>query len=83
MDLPYTQKRWCGGAGIDRVITLSDHLSGEFGKKYACLMKDVGILRRAVFVINRENKVTYAAYMPAMGDEPDYKAVLEAAKAAL
>ena len=22
MDLPYTQKRWCGGAGIDRVITL-------------------------------------------------------------
>lgn len=83
MDLPYTQKRWCGGAGIDRVITLSDHMSGEFGKKYACLMKDVGILRRAVFVINRENKVTYSAYMPAMGDEPDYKVVLEAAKASL
>ena len=46
-------------------------------------MKDVGILRRAVFVINRENKVTYAAYMPAMGDEPVYNNVLEAAKAAL
>ena len=34
LDLPYAQKRWCGGAGIDRVITLSDHMSGDFGKKY-------------------------------------------------
>ena len=83
MDLPYTQKRWCGGAGIDRVITLSDHMNGEFGKKYACLMKEVGLLRRAVFVVNRENIVIYSAYMPILGDEPNYADVLETAKAAL
>lgn len=83
MDLPYAQKRWCGGAGIDRVITLSDHLTGEFGMKYACLMKDVRVLRRAVFVVNHKNIITYSAYMPALGDEPDYAGVLEAAKAAL
>jgi len=34
MDLPFSQKRWCGGARIERVITLSDHWSGDFGKKY-------------------------------------------------
>ena len=24
MDLPFAQKRWCGAAGVDKVITLSD-----------------------------------------------------------
>src|SRR5512145_363668 len=23
-DLPFTQKRWCGAAGVDQVVTLSD-----------------------------------------------------------
>ncbi len=25
LDLPFAQKRWCGAAGIDRVVTLSDY----------------------------------------------------------
>lgn len=83
MDLPYTQKRWCGAVDIDRVITLSDHLSADFGKKYGCLMKNVRVLRRAVFVVDRQDKVVYSAYMPEMGIEPDYDAVVGAAKAAL
>jgi thiol peroxidase len=83
MDLPYSQKRWCGGADIDRVITLSDHMSGEFGINYGCLMKGVRLLRRAVFVIDRDDKVVYSAYMPELGVEPDYDAVMGAAKAAL
>jgi thiol peroxidase len=83
MDLPYTQKRWCGATGIDRVITLSDHLNAEFGKKYGCLMKDFRLLRRAVFVVDRQDKVVYSAYMPEIGVEPDYDAVMGAAKGAL
>jgi len=83
MDLPYTQKRWCGAAGIDRVITLSDHMIGEFGMKFGCLMQEVRLLRRAIFVVNRENKIEYSAYMPTLGEEPDYNLVLEAAKAVL
>lgn len=82
-DLPFAQKRWCGAAGIDRVITLSDHMTGEFGEKYGCLIKEVRILRRAVFVVDRQDVVVYAAYMPALGVEPDYAAVLEAARLAL
>jgi len=83
MDLPYAQKRWCGAAGVDKVIVLSDHKSSDFGVKYGCLMKEVRLLRRAIFVVDPGGKVTYAAYMPALGVEPDYSAVLEAAKAAL
>lgn len=82
-DLPFAQKRWCGAAGVDQVMVLSDHHTAEFGEKYGCLIKERRILRRAVFVVDRQGKVTYAAYMPALGVEPDYNQVLEAAKAAL
>jgi thioredoxin-dependent peroxiredoxin len=82
-DLPYTQKRWCGAAGVDQVTVLSDHLSADFGIKYGVLIKEARVLRRAVFVVDRTGKLTYVAYMPALGVEPDYAEVLAAAKAAL
>lgn len=82
-DLPYTQKRWCGAAGVDQVMTLSDHLTGKFGEDYGVLIKERRILRRAVFVVGKDNKLVYVAYMPALGDEPNYAEVLEAAKKAL
>jgi thiol peroxidase len=82
-DLPYTQKRWCGAAGVDQVMVLSDHQSVEFGEKYGCLIKERRILPRAVFVVNRQGKLTYVAYMPILGEEPDYEEVLEAARSAL
>jgi len=82
-DLPFAQKRWCGAAGIKQVTALSDHMEVDFGVKYGCLIKEIRLLRRAVFVIDRNGKVVYAAYMPTLGVEPDYGEVLAAAKAAL
>jgi len=83
MDLPYALKNWCAAAGVDRVVTLSDHMSGEFGKKYGVLLQNQRILRRAIFVVDRKGDVVYAAYMPKLGDEPDYDEVLAKAKSAL
>ena len=82
-DLPFAQKRWCGAAGVDQVMVLSDHQDADFGEKYGALIKERRILRRAVFVVDKNNKVTYVAYMPALGDEPNYAEVLDAAKKAL
>jgi thiol peroxidase len=82
-DLPFAQKRWCGAEGVDQVTVLSDHMGTDFGLKYGCLIKEARILRRAVFVVDRSGKITYAAYMPAIGDEPNYAEVLAAAKAAI
>ena len=82
-DLPFTQKRWCGAAGIDRVMVVSDHYDAQFGEKYGCLIKDRRILRRAVFVIDKAGKAVYVDYMRSLGDEPDYDQVLEAARKAL
>ena len=83
MDLPYTQKNWCASAGVERVITLSDHKEAEFGAKYGVLLKELRIFRRAIFVVDRNEKVVYAAYLASLGDEPEYEAVLAAARSAL
>ena len=82
-DLPFTQNRWCGASGVDQVTVLSDHMSTDFGLKYGVLIKERRILRRAVFVVGKDNRLVYVAYMPKLGDEPDYAAVLAAAKRSL
>ena len=82
-DLPFAQKRWCGAAGVDQVLTLSDSYKADFGKKYGCLIDERRILRRAVFVVDRHGVVTYVDYMPALGNEPKYDEVLAAARKAL
>ena len=83
MDLPVAQKRWCGAAGVDQVMVLSDHQNAEFGEKYGVLVKERRTLRRAVFVVGRDDKIVYAAYMPSSSVEPNYEEALEAAKKAL
>lgn len=82
-DLPYAQKRWCGAAGIDQVMVISDYKWAAFGEKYACLLKEPRLLRRAVFVVDKNNKIRFVQYTPELGIEPDYKAVLSAAKAVI
>jgi len=82
-DMPYAQKRWCGAAGVDQVMVLSDHQNAEFGEKYGVLIKERRVLRRAVFVVGRDDKLAYVAYMPVLGEEPNYAEVIEAAKKAL
>lgn len=82
-DLPFTQKKWCGAAGIDQVLVVSDHNQVDFGEKYACLLREPRILRRAVFVVDKEQIIRHVQYLPELGMEPDYKSVLAAAKSAL
>jgi thiol peroxidase len=82
-DLPYTQKRWCGAAGVEQVMMLSDHMDADFGMKYGCLLKEVRILRRAVFIVDRSGKIAYAAYMATLGEEPDYEKVIAVAQTVL
>ncbi len=82
-DLPFAQKRWCGANGVDKILVVSDHREMDFGRKYGCLMKEVRLLRRAVFVVGRDDTIVYADYMPDLGMEPKYDEVLEAARRAL
>jgi thiol peroxidase len=80
MDLPFAQKRWCGAAGIDKVITVSDHRDASFGTAYGVLVKDIRLLARCVFVVDRQGVIRYIQLVKDTGTEPDYAPVLEAVK---
>lgn len=82
-DFPMAQKRWCGAAGVDKVKVVSDVVDAEFGLKYGVLIKERRYLRRSVFIVGRDGKLTYVNYLPTLGQEPDYEEVIEAAKEAL
>lgn len=82
-DFPMAQKRWCGAAGVDKVKVVSDVLEAEFGIKYGLLIKERRFLRRAVFIVGRDGKLTYVNYLPTLGNEPDYDEVISEAKKAL
>jgi len=81
MDLPFAQKRWCAAAGIERVMTLSDHRDASFGTAYGVLIKDIRLLARAVFVVSRRGRVRYVEVVEEITHEPDYDRLLEALRA--
>ncbi len=80
MDLPFAQARWCGAAGIDRVITLSDHREASFGTAYGVLIKELRLLNRAVFVVDRDDIIRYVEYVRENTEFPDFDAALQAAR---
>jgi thiol peroxidase len=80
LDLPFAQKRWCGNAGIEKVKTLSDYQDRSFGLGYGVLIKELKLLARAVFVIDRNDKVAYREIVKEVTAEPDYEAALAAAR---
>ena len=80
MDLPFAQKRWCGAAGVTAVQTLSDHRDADFGRAYGVLIKELRLLARTVFVVDREGVVRYVQIVEEVANEPDYAAVLEAVR---
>lgn len=75
MDLPFAQKRWCGAAGVDKVVTLSDHRQASFGTAYGVLIKELRLLARAVFIADRKGVIQYVQVVKEVTQEPDYEAV--------
>jgi thiol peroxidase len=81
-DLPVAMTRFCGAEGIstEKLRVLSDHKDTSFGKAYGVLIPDLRVLCRAVFVVDAQNKIRYAEYVPEVANHPNYDAVLAAAK---
>ena len=77
MDLPFAQKRWCGAAGVDKVVTLSDHLKGEFGIAYGVMIEERRLLARAVFLVDPDGVVQHVEVVGELAQEPDYDAILK------
>ena len=78
MDLPFAQKRWCGAAGAESVITLSDHRDAAFGTAFGVLIKELRLLGRSIFILDRSGVIQYIQNVKELSEEPDYDAVIEA-----
>ena len=78
-DLPFAHKRFCETVGLNDVVPLSVFRSPEFGRDYGVTFTSgplIGLLSRAVVIIDRTGKVTYAEQVQEIGQEPDYDAAL-------
>ena len=80
VDLPQAQKRWCGAAGVDRVVMLSDYFDMAFGNAYGTHVQPLRIEQRALFVVDANDIVRHAEYVPVIGQHPNYDAALESVK---
>jgi thiol peroxidase len=80
MDLPFAQKRWCGAADVKNLQTLSDHRKAAFGRAFGILIKELRLLARAVFVVDRQGVIRYVQIVREVAAEPDYDAVLNAVR---
>ena len=78
-DLPVAMARFCKHEGIDaqEFNVLSDHKYLEFGENYGTLLPDLRILCRAVFVIDKNDTIVYAEYVPEISNQPNYEKVME------
>lgn len=79
-DLPFALKRWCAAEGVDRVVTLSDYKYRTFGTEFGVDLPDLGLLARALFVVDKAGKVVHVDYVSEVAEEPNYDAALAAIK---
>ena len=80
MDLPFAQQRWCVASSVDNVNIYSDFNGASFGTNYGVLIKEIRLLARAIFIVDKAGKIQYQQLVNEVTDEPDYSAALKAAK---
>ena len=78
-DLPFAHQRFCETEGLNDVIPLSVFRSPEFGRDYGVTITSgplVGLMSRAVVIIDKSGEVAYTEQVPEITQEPDYDASL-------
>lgn len=79
-DLPFAQKRFCKAENIDKIKVLSDSVWRSFGENYGLLIKDMGLLTRAIILIDATGTVVYKELVANISKHPNYEAALKAIK---
>lgn len=80
MDLPFAIGRFCTHAGIDRAKALSDHRDASFGLSYGVLIKELRLLARSIFIVDKDNVIRHIEIVPELTNHPDYDAALATVK---
>jgi len=83
MDLPFAQARYCSAQEIESLVVLSDHRDASFGLAYGVLIKELRLLSRAIFIIDRDDTIRYIEYVKEISQPPDYDKALQALETVL
>jgi len=59
---------------------LSDHRDASFGHAYGCLVKELRLLARAIFVVDQTETVRHVEYVREVTTHPNYDAALAAVR---
>lgn len=78
MDLPFAISRFCATASIDRAKALSDHRDASFGEAYGVLIRELRLLARSIFIVDKDDVVRYREIVPEESNHPDYDKALDA-----
>jgi len=81
MDLPPGQARWTAENKVEHTVA-SSHKNEQFATDYGVLIKELRFLQRAVFVVGKDDKLTYVEYVQELPTEPDYDKAIAAAQEA-
>jgi len=79
-DMPFALKRYCGNEGIENTDTLTTYRDMKFADDYGVHDVDWRVCQRAVFVLDKDNTVQYAEYVPVIGNEVDFVTALSKAQ---
>lgn len=85
-DLPFAMNRFCEAEGINNVVIASDYRYNDFIHEYNTEILSgpfKGLSARAVFVLDKNNKVAYSELVPEIAEEPAYDKALAAVDALL
>lgn len=80
MDLPFAQKRFCQEFSIKKIQTLSDHRDADFGSNYGVLIKELRLLARAIFIIDKNDIIRYVELVKKLENPPNYEEALKMLK---
>ncbi len=79
-DLPFAHTRFCTTEGLQNVISLSEYRDEIFSQNYGVKMINgplMGLLSRAVVVLDEKGKVLHSEQVDDIVNEPDYAAALK------
>lgn len=79
-DLPFAQKRFCKVENIDQIKVLSDSVWHNFGESYGLTIKNMGLLTRAIFIIDNQGIVQYKELVANISQPPNYDSAITAIK---
>ena len=83
MDLPFAIGRFCSTAGIDKIKTLSDYRDASFGMGFGVLIKELRLLARAIFLVDRDNILRYSEIVPEVTGQVNFEKALSETRSLL